>query len=328
MNYMNYQGNIPLQIHIYTRIDPLLDYLKNSEVDILFIAEEYVELCNQIEELISHIFILWEGKESQESYSRHCIFKYQAAKSIIKEFYDIYLEQDNHKTEYANIISAHNNNYIVGVFSLQSSNNQMLYSLMLSKYYSKNQKVLYISFDLFHQFSWLEGEEKGGLSEVLYYVKQRKANLTHKIDSVVSKYGNFHVISPVHHYQDLYEVTEDDIEFFLECLRDSCEYTVVIIDIGIFGNSIHKILKECNKIYILKEKNQIGRDKLAAFYKQIGDGAIEAFWQRFQEVEISHIFENDWESIERDVLNNDVYYDYVAAVVESGEKIEWKTLQN
>ena len=325
MNYGNYKGNLPFQISVYSGIDPLLEYLENSDVGILLLGEEYIESLSILETVISNIFILWEGQSPKETYHVSCIYKYQSAGDIIGQLYELYIEQDSHGGEYMRIAPTHNN-YIVGVFSPKNTNKRNLFALILSEYYGIKESTLYVNLDLFNQFTWLK-EESGGLSEILYYVKQRKPNLALKIESIVSKYGHFNVISPAIHYQDLYEITEDDVDFLLECLREYCEYKVIVIDIGAFGKGIKRVLEGCDKVYLPIEHNQIDGDKLSAFKRQMKESSTERFMERFQEVELPCKFSFVDENQEVDFINNESLYDYVAAVVESGETVEWRNPQ-
>lgn len=320
MNYGNFKGSIPFQFSVYSGINPLLEYVEDSEINLLLLGEEYIEIVDQLETVISNIYILWEGRAPRESYHLSCIYKYQSAGNIIRETYEQYLEQCSNGDEYLKIIPSHNN-HIIGVFSPYGNNKKTLYALMLSEYYGINQSTLYVNLDLFNQLSWLETDQGGGLSEILYYVKQRKSNLSLKIESLAKIYGHFHIIAPVIHFQDLYEITEEDIDFLLGCLREYCEYRFIIIDIGVFGKSIKKVFDNCDRIYIPIEQSNIEVDKLLAFNKQMRKSSTEEFMKKFQEIEFPSEYSFVGESRVEDVIHNDVLYDYVASIVESGEAV-------
>lgn len=284
MNYINRKGKLSLQISVFSNIECLLEYTKQNIVDILLMGEDGILELGNLKDVAEDIYILTERQCVQENYGYPTIYKFQSADQIIMKILELYMADKDGKNELIN--STYKDKTIIGVFSPKGGSKKTSLSLALSNYFGTSQKTLYVNFELFCELSFLCTGEKSGFSELLYYIKQKKSNLSIKLNSVVCNYNKFDFIPAANHYLDLLEMNEDDINFFIQCLRNYSDYEVIIFDIGFFDKSILELLNCCDKIYVPVSNDWMSTDKKEAFYKQLNEVKEEDILKKLEEIDL------------------------------------------
>lgn len=315
MDYMNRRGKLSLQISAFSDIECLMEYLEHNVVDILLMAEQTKTVVERVENHVKNIYILSEGQTVRENTTYKSIYKFQSADNILEEVLELYSKENGEAPSLIQIERT-KNQYVIGVFSPKGGSKKTTFAMALSQCYGTHKKTLYINLELFTKLSWLSEEDMMGFSELLYYIKQKAPNLMMKIDSYIHSGNHFDYILPVRHYQDLFEMNQEDVSYFLHYLKAYSDYEVIIIDIGIFSEGILQLLYLCDKIYLPREEDPMSQDKNEAFYQQLREEKEDGIIERIEEIRIPYDAElaNGFYSLEN--LTGSILSNYISSLLE------------
>ncbi|MDK2807276.1 MAG: hypothetical protein PWP24_5 [Clostridiales bacterium] len=277
MEFLNQIEAFPYQLRVFTSMETLNAYLAEHSLDLLLIAEEALVALNG-QAAIEERFLLSKEESSVEG-MYPSIFKYQSAERILSSIQSC--QEDGRKGkkngQTVDAVSCY------GVVSANGGSGKTTFSFLLSKYLAKQGRTLYISFEALGT-SFLEESQGGNLSDVIYYVKQRKNALLLKIQSLAVSFGEVDCIKPVLCYQDLEEITEADLEFLMEELYGTAIYQYIVFDFGVCDRRMFYLLEHCKEIYEVKRNQKSCFDKQEALKQLFHCKNKEVLYERMRSV--------------------------------------------
>ena len=134
-----------------------------------------------------------------------------------------------------------------------------------------SNNVLYINLEIFDSFAEFESSTDNheyicGMSEVVYYIKQKKDKLAFKLGSVIKRHKDgYNYILPVEDYRDLYSISPEDMECFTDVLASGMMYDKVVFDTGYVHESLLKLLQVCDVLILPEASAQIQENKQHSF---------------------------------------------------------------
>lgn len=261
MEYLNQKEHFYYEICLFTNIERLQEYLQENNLNILLICEEAWEKIKAITK-IPTVLILSEDdniKEEDNSY----IFKFQSAERI----YTSIMACLNQGCLEGSLI--HQKDSFVTFIAVTSPNGgsgKTTFSLALSQEMSKTKKTLYLSFEAIGS-CLSEESNKGNMSDLIYYIKQRQKALLMKLQTMVESIEGVDCICAVTHFEDLQTLEKEDIDFLMEEFLKTQVYQSVIFDLGSINRMTLYILEKCSFIYLTYLNKEGARGKEAAFKK-------------------------------------------------------------
>lgn len=265
----NYQM---IESRLFTSLELLKDCAGKGEVDVLLAGEEVLEEVMELEDVIPQIMLLSEGEMLREESKYPLVFKYQPVPDIIREVLsevadndNIYYTQQNYRKSTAELI---------GVYAPFGGGGVTETALDLTKKSAKQRRTLYVNLELFQGLDFLFTKEKGkekadmpcrGMSEVIFYLKQRKEKLALKLESLIFETEEIEGIATVEDYRDIYQMQTEDMQYFLNVLTNQTEYEKVIFDIGFFNETALYLMTQCEKILMPQAVTRIQQSKESAF---------------------------------------------------------------
>jgi len=228
-------------VTVFTKKDSLEKFLSRKEqYDILLITSDlYSSSVHNSNN--GAVIILTDGKDTSfdNDKSLHCINKYQPGEAIIAGIVEYY-SAFNDSIE--KIISGDKNTLVITVFSPQGGSGKTVISMGLAALLTqKGLKVLHLSFESVPSMECFinQDEGKNGLSGLIFYLKERKKNLSFKIDTSISYSDDMGInfIPPVQCSLDLDELNSDDVAVLLAGVRSLSKFDTVIIDTDSVLNS-------------------------------------------------------------------------------------------
>lgn len=260
LDYLNRKKDFLLEVVIFTRIESLLSYTDYKKIDILLISEDMYSLIDGNNNIQS-IFILTEHSYIKEFGENLSIYKYQSVEVILQEVLDLYSSQTETTSLFHYKMDCGKMN-IIGVFSPTGGNYKTTFSFALGQVLAQEKQVLYLNFEPIsgHHYIMDRGE-RGGMSDIIYYISQGKSNVSLKLKSLVQKIGKLDYLFPVDYYTDLYEMESGIMKFLIEELRRSGQYNIIILDIGFIGRLTMELLKLCEKVYMPTSNGKLAKGK-------------------------------------------------------------------
>ena len=102
------------------------------------------------------------------------------------------------------------------------------------------------------------------MSDLLYYISQNRKNFIWKLASIVQNIGELDYIPPTLSPMDIRHITEDQWFDFFDELR-SCDYEIIILDLGEAVDGLFNILRECKKIYTPVKDDAVSYAKMEQY---------------------------------------------------------------
>ena len=288
-DYINHHKNNFIELMIFTSVESLSDYIKNSIIDILLfdniVAEHIPEDKN-----IHKVIMLSDGECAKEGNGYPVIFKFQSADMIVKEILNDAAEDDKIKNLSVGYI--HVQTEFIAVFSPFGGAGVTTFAQNMSRSMGLNKPTLYINLEVFDGFAEFEDEGNSdrryirGMSEVVFYMKQNKDKLAFKLESVIKKVDNYSMILPVEDYRDLYSIKYKDMMSLIGVLSDEMPYEKVVFDIGYINDVFLKLMNMCDKLIMPKPADTVQQNKYNAFIRLLSREKLDRLKDKIRLVDI------------------------------------------
>lgn len=246
--------NFLMECRLFTQKSSLEEYLREYTVDVLLLGQEV-----RISELsylgnAQNIMILSEGnmvcEESELDYP--LLFKYQSAESMLTE---IFRAIGVCGEEAGEGFTGEEKTQFMGIYRPYGQL-PPIESFLRGK---EEVKTLWMDLELFSGVFGAgiasQKEEMRGMSELIFYLKQRSGKLAWKLQPLIQETGGVDYIGPVEDYRDLYSLNREDIDLLLTVLAKETGYERVIFDIGYLNDSALYLLYCCSRVYMPQAGN-------------------------------------------------------------------------
>lgn len=242
--------NFLLDSRLFTKTESLNDFLKEREPDVLLLGQDVDRTGLKYLDRVKHLVILSEGScvsEGREDYP--LIFKYQSAENILKEIFAI-LEGGTSK-EQGSAGKVCGQMEIWGMYHPYHA--PLTMQQVCPEQEDSVKRCLEINMELLagEQYGALSGDARG-LSEIIFYLKQKNERLALKLRQLVQTGNGMDHIRPVTDFRDLYSLCREDVDRLLTVIASETGYERVIFDIGFLTDTALYLLYCCDRIYIPK----------------------------------------------------------------------------
>lgn len=282
MQYLNQDATFFLEARVFTNLISLQEYLEETKIEVLLLGETIgVEAIEK--DHIQHIMLLSEHGMVREGSEYPYLYKYQSMEGLVKEIAlccvgtaAMYVQE---------LVETAQSKTLIGVFSPFGGSGKTLFSMALGQALSESGRALYIGMELVSSF---EAEEniRGNLSDILYWVRQRKEGCLSGLTLMAEKRGHLDCIFSPDHYEELLDVTEEDMEFFIKELCKNTPYEIIIFDIGCWNPTMFYLLEQMHKIYMPEFLNRNFLRKENCLKKSMKLTNRSALYQRIKKVEL------------------------------------------
>ena len=291
-DYLCRRGHNTLETRLFTKLDMLKKSVEEGKIDVLLAGEEVADEIRCLKDKVSRIMLLSEGSQVSEKSEFFLLFKYQSAENLVKEVLAQIAEDD--KIYCTQKIITKKTVELIGVFAPFGGAGVTDYALSMAKELAKHYKTLYINMELFQGLDFLlQGKKKEkeniyrGMSEVVFYLKQRKEKLALKLETVVMPLEELDVILAVEDCRDLYSLGCEEMRQLLNVLLQQTDYEKVVFDIGYTGDSALYLMDECSRLYMPEAVTPIQKSKERAFWRFLRRENYEHVVQNFKRFAIS-----------------------------------------
>ena len=257
MEYLNQKQDFLLQAKVFTNFMDLKEHLEENKTDILLIGEEMDREQLDIKQ-IGHIVLLTEHSIVKEAGEYPFLYKFQSMEQIMKELIIYYGELGICIVK--KVIPKEKDIKLIGVCSAFGGCGKTLFSLAMGQEFAKYKKVLYVGMEAISSFRE-EGIGKGNLSDLLYFIKEKKEGSLQGVERIVEKRGELDCIFSPDYYEDLNTIKEEDMIFFLREIEKTLLYDIVIFDIGFWNEVTFSWLEQMDFIYVPEFLNRTFLEK-------------------------------------------------------------------
>jgi len=270
MEYVNLKKSHLFQVRICTEKEQLERAFAEEEIEILLISAEWYAVCKDLIHSECVIF-LSEGSLAGNYRMYPAVYKYQSVENILREIMYYYSEQENETEYFAGICR---DNRIIGVYSPIGGIGKKTFALLLGQILAENQNVLYLNLEECSGFKEFLGGSHWNLSDLIYYLRQKKAPFLYRLNSMVQKLDHMDYIPPCESYTDFRQITVEEWQQMLHLIRTQSSYDTIILDMGNISGHEIDLLRQCDGIYVPVRQDVISQSKISQWesYIQILDG--------------------------------------------------------
>ena len=310
MQRLNQKVDSSFVVYSFSEKESMEDFLNENSLSVLLVGEDYydgyLEDCD-----ISNIIILSEDKEQIKD--RPCIYKYQAAGSILKEL----------KLKLNMTIGCGIDNEsavkIIGVYSPIGMCVKTGLAVNLSKKLGETNNVLYLNLSPFcgtELIEMLSGEKKSdefaqkwSLSDVFYYAEQG-VDYEEIFAKSIAECGGVKLFLPMEYPVDLQSVELEKWNDFFMSLNRGDIAQMIVVDFDETVSCYLQLFELCEKIYMPVAKHYYAEQKVKnfdAFIKRCMTGEVGKKIHRIfigEDIPDDSSFENYIKSIVKGLIND------------------------
>lgn len=264
--YLNGRRGFPYRAVVVSSVPEIKGYLENGAVYAVTASEglERDVLALGLPEDV-RLFLF---SEARGIHKETVLYRYQSAKEIEKRLTG----------------SARNRTHlpVLGVYSPSGGVWTELLSRRIAERVSgeKGKKVLYLPFLPFGIY----GREGGdGMSELLFYVRQREPALSERLYSLRQEGEGMDSLAPVRWSTELQDITREDMAYLLHCVEQKGRYSALVLAAGQFDAAGIAILRCCDSILTPVWDVPEGRRIQAEFLKQLKEAGEAELLSRITE---------------------------------------------
>lgn len=272
MAFLNQKEDFPFEVQMVTSQENLEQVLIERKADVLLLGEENVSGKENTE-----VFILSES-ESEEP---HRLYKYQSMEHMIDKIQKGLMpgkEEDRASVE--------GGFFMMGIYSPSGGCGKTLLSMELARRYSREGKTLYLNFDLIGNTFPDEPEIIcNDVQELFYGIHERTLAEDLRMESFFCKASGVFYLGPSPYRRELWNLTREDMSYWLSGIRSREEFQYVILDIGFFNEAMLEAMKQCDKVILLNGKYELQREKTDQFYGMLEFCKEDVLKQNIREFE-------------------------------------------
>ncbi len=270
MEYVNLKKSHLFRVRLCTEKEQLVRALAEEEVEILLITADWYEECKDFIQNRCLIFFS-NGSLPRELGNCPAVYKYQSAENILREVMYYFSEREPDK---AYLPAVRQENRVIGVYSPIGGIGKTVFALTLGQIIAEKQKVLYLNMEECSGLSEFMGGSRWNLSDLIYFLRQNKAQFLYRLNSMVRNLDHMDYIPPCESYVDFCQVTAEEWQRLLYLIRTQSAYDLILLDIGnVMGHEV-ELLRQCDGIYVPVREDFFSRSKISQWENciQILDG--------------------------------------------------------
>lgn len=280
MDYINRNARIPMVAMAFTEMQTAMDYIREHSVDL--IVSGYTEPTFQ--ECVNGKTVLWlvdSGQEQEQVLGQgYKIERYLSAASYVRQMIKL-LQTKQENVPVNKTVSC------LAVYSPigRCGVTRLAHALCHTRVRDiAAGGCLYLGWETFAE-EWDEGL---AMEELLYYIKQRTESISEIVKKLAQQTDGYDVVKSAGDYQQLRELTHEDVHWFFQTIQEEGVYDYLVADIGSASLTELDTLMEFDGIYILIPEEAECLKKQETFIRQLmRQGCWKELYQKCYPVSVT-----------------------------------------
>lgn len=257
------------QIYSFTSQDAALAALEKEKIDTLIAGDSFEIDVTKLPKRCSFAYFV-DSVDIETVNEQRAICKFQKADLIYKQILSIYSENAGNLT---GLKLTDEDCRIITFSSPCGGTGTSTVAASCALYFAaQRKKTLYLSFDNFASNDiFFNGEGQFDMSDVVFAIKSKKANLAMKLESYVKQDPRgVYFFSKPKFALDMLELTEKERIQFLSDIQTIGSYEYIIVDTNFALDSYHfDIYNKSHSIVFVSDGSEIANDKVINAYNAI-----------------------------------------------------------
>lgn len=252
-----------LEASSFSDLAYMYEYVKDIKNAVVVVNEEFDVDFTQIPESVSFGYLVEMGGIAEYK-DEKAICKYQKIEDLYKDIVNLFSEKATN--DYKLQVKADNEKIYVFTSPQGGSGVSTVACAFAVKKAKEGAKVCYLNWEDFGNTSlYFENEAKYTMSDVLFTVKSKKANIAMKLESFLQSHssGVEYFASCLNSY-DLFSMNESDVDVIMKEFVFAKEYDYVVIDISFSMREVFRkvICEYPTKIILIGNGSESGNSKI------------------------------------------------------------------
>ena len=279
------------QFHLFHDPAKMLEFMGAEETETLLIGEKYREKIDDLSK-VQRIFVLTDIMKERAENNVIPIFRYQSASQILSQIKSGIKIQDRRisvqkngrkrirdepeavdlqdKTKSADSRGSLQTRGLIGVYSPVHRIGKTRFAIRLGEKLSEQVPVLYINLEGYAGGGYYFPEEtEYDLGDLIYCMKQERADHGLKISSMAGRLGGMDFIMPMENESDMRSVRGEEWISLFDQILEKCIYEVVILDLGDCIDGLYDILRNCSRVYTPYIRESAAMAKLEQYERNL-----------------------------------------------------------
>ncbi len=252
------------------------------EADVILVTSSLADTYNSLLETDSVIVLDEDGRgaEGDEQF----IYKYQSAAVIYERLIAFCMDRSGKRMMGNGRVKRE---FTVDMIYTPTNGEKVTGAVMtLCRQWAAQCRLLYLNLEPVPMFEEMLGESgrQEGVSDLIYYIKQRRNNIGARIGMIAEK-GEFDYLRPAGTPAEIGEMNGEEWQCCLDCIRDETDYEKVVLD---FGTTVPPadIFDRCTVCKIVYGKNQWEKKMISRFRQMMEKVMGEDFAGKIEVIEI------------------------------------------
>lgn len=257
------------EIYSFTDAQMAVSSIKEAKIDV-FVANDAFEVpFDEIPARCAFAYFV-DSVDVQSINDKRAISKFQKAELIYKQILSLYSENAGAIT---GLTMLDDDCKLIAFTSISGGTGSSVMAAACSKYFaSKSKRTLYLNLEKFGSAdSFFMAEGQFNMSDIIYALKSKKANLTLKLESCVKQDASgvcFYSQSPM-----ALDMAELNIEEILRLISEikltgSYDYIIVDTDFDIDKKSL-EIMRQMHSVVVVGDGSEISNSKILRAYNAL-----------------------------------------------------------
>ena len=268
MEYVNMNDKIPIKVSAFSGVDAVLEYIKDSRLDLLLLDEE-----NELKKTDLNIVRLTDRKELD---NKNSIYKYQSIYKIVD--YIVHLLDEGNKVNIDDCL-------VYGIYSPVGRCGKTTLAKGICQNYEES---LYIGFEeysaepgkIYDQQRYKELYER-----FMYFLLGKNNLIIDTLREIREKNGKNYFVTL--DYRDLRQIETSHIEWLVKLLKEECHYKRIVFDMGVGVLNDFKILLCFDRVFIpILNNNSYSKNKINSFKAIVSEKIYSVLVKKIKYVEV------------------------------------------
>lgn len=313
-SYLESQDTIPLYPHVFVDADQCKKYLEQHSVEMILVDEAHKKAFH---EHGKKVMLLSEDRLMDKKEEFAYVYKYQRADRLLCCLLEWYVQSLSGNTGWKYNKAEKK---MVGIYSPVNRCGKTTFGLLYSRMLAEKKKVLFLNLEPFSGLAERFGFcGEGNLSDVLYYIKERKETIFHYLQTAVENQDGLCILPPVLVQSDIGALEEEDWNWFFGELMGKSDYDVIVVELSSSMRDMEIGFRECSKLYVPSLRDHVSAVKIEEFKEYLEKTGQQ---QCVNVMEILYLPKgNDWGNVEELwSCMNEEYTQYLTALLEKEQE--------
>lgn len=258
--YLEKDKDFPWEVVVLTDTEGVSGALDSFEAEVLLIAESVFEE-DFVDCSVRHTFLLNESGTLRFQQVQN-IDKYQEAEKVKLQLLKLFAEQEEKVFPMLQNVSE---TKVIGFYTPVKRCLQTGLAITCGQLLAQRKRVLYLNFDNYVGYPWLEEEVEGDLTTLLYYLEENSQRFVLHLKSLLHYRGNWAYIVPMQNSADLPYIGQEEWMKLLSLCKFSGLFDYIILDLNESMQGLFGILQQCHLLFTIVKEDTISKNKLEKY---------------------------------------------------------------